>query len=167
MLSKASARQLQVTERQLATLDALAGRRAEAEEIAKKVRDRLRAEETDQAFDGLIEDVRRATQDLSAALDDARRELTSVGERLRRTRSPGVFRVGEAFVVPYVDEVGVDERRRFDSLAEAISFRRGLRIGRRAEAMFGADDSVGRETTHMSGYVGHWEVGEHQAQRRR
>jgi hypothetical protein len=33
--------------------------------------------------------------------------------------------------------------------------------------MFGADDSVGRETTHMSGYVGQWEVGEHQAQRRR
>jgi hypothetical protein len=66
-----------------------------------------------------------------------------------------------------VDEVGVDRLRRFESLAEAAAFCRGLRISRRREPMFGADDSVGRETTHMSGYVGQWEVGEHQAQRRR
>jgi class 3 adenylate cyclase len=167
VLSKASAREADATESRLRTLDALAGRRAEAEAVAKDVRDWLSARQPVETLDGLTEPVRQATQTLNAALDSARLELASVNERLRRTRSPGVFRTGEAFVVPYVDEVGVDRRRRFDSLADAISFRRGLRISRRAEAMFGADDSVGRETTHLSGYVGKWEVGEHQAQHRR
>jgi hypothetical protein len=111
--------------------------------------------------------VRGTNQDLIAAFEEARRVFGSLGARLRRTRKRGVFRIGEEFVVPYVDEVGVDRLRRFESLAEAVAFRRGLRISRRREAMFGADDSVGRETTHMSGYVGQWEVGEHQAQRRR
>ncbi len=167
VLSKASAREADATESRLRTLDTLAGRRAEAEAVAKEVRAWLGVRQPVQALDGLTELVRHATRALNAALDTARLELASVSERLRRTRSRGVFRTGEAFVVPYVDEVGVDRRRRFDSLADAMSFRRGLRIGRRREAMFGADDSVGRETTHMSGYVGTWEVGEHQAQRRR
>jgi class 3 adenylate cyclase len=167
VLSKASAREADATESRLRTLDSLAGRRSEAEAVAKEVRDWLRVGQAVESLDGLTERVRQATQALNAALDDARLELASVSERLRRTRSRGVFRAGEAFVVPYVDEVGVDRRRRFDSLADAISFRRGLRVGRRAEPMFGADDSVGRETTHLSGYVGQWEVGKHQAQRRR
>jgi class 3 adenylate cyclase len=167
VLSKASAREADATESRLRTFDALAGRRAEVEDVAKEVRDWLRARQPVEALDGLSERIRQATQALNGALETARLELASVSERLRRTRRPGVFRTGEAFVVPYVDEVGVDRRRRFDSLADATSFRRGLRIGRRAEAMFGGDDSVGRETTHMSGYVGHWEVGDHQAQHRR
>jgi class 3 adenylate cyclase len=167
VLSKAPAREVQATEKRLAALDTLADRRADAEEIARRLRDWLRAPDTNQALDWLTQDVREATQKLNAALGDARRELTSVGARLRRTRSPGVFRVGEEFVVPYVDEVGIDRNRKFESLADAVSFRRALRIGRRAEAMFGADDSVGRETTHLSGYVGQWEVDKHQAQHRR
>jgi class 3 adenylate cyclase len=167
VLSKASAREVQATEKRLAALDTLADRRADAEEIAKRLRDWLRAPDTNQALDRLTQDVREATQKLNAALGDARRELTSVGARLRRTRSPGVFRLGEEFVVPYVDEVGIDRNRKFESLVDAVSFRRALRIGRRAEAMFGADDSVGRETTHLSGYVGQWEVDKHQAQHRR
>jgi class 3 adenylate cyclase len=167
VLSKASAREAEATERRLATLDTLTDRRAESEAVAKEVREWLRAREPADALDHLTENVRRTNHDLTAALDDARRELGSVGARLRHTRSRGVFRVGEVFVVPYVDELGVDRRRRFESLPEAVSFRRALRIGRRAEAMFGADDSVGRETTHMSGYVGHWEVSDHQGRRQR
>jgi hypothetical protein len=167
VLSKASAREADVTETRLRMLETLTSRRAEAEAVAKEVRDWLSTRQPVEGLDRLTDRVRQATQALNIALDGAHLELASVSERLRRTRSRGVFRVGEQFVVPYVDEVGVDRRRRFDSLADAISFRRGLRVGRRAEAMFGADDSVGRETTHMSGYVGQWEVGEHQAQRRR
>ena len=166
VLSKASEREAQATETQLAALDTLIARRAEAEEVAKVIRERLGAQRP-KRLDESIEDVQRASSQLDAALDDARRELKAVGERLRRTRSRGVFRAGEQFVVPYVDEVGVEKRRRFDSFDEAVRFRRGLRIARRSEAMFGADDSVGRETTHMSGYVGHWEVGEHQGKRPR
>jgi class 3 adenylate cyclase len=167
VLSRASAREAEATRRRLATLDTLIARRAESEAVAMEVREWLRAPERAEAVDRLTEEVGRTTHELDIALGTARRELGSVGARLRRTRKRGVFRVGEDFVVPYVDEVGVDRRRRFESLSEAVSFRRGLSIGRRAEAMFGADDSVGRETSHMSGYVGQWEVGEHQAQRRR
>jgi class 3 adenylate cyclase len=166
VLSKASEREAHASETQLTALDTLIARRAEAEEVAKVVRERL-GEPRPKRLDESIEDVRRASRHLNAALDDAQRKLKVVGERLRRTRSRGVFRAGEQFVVPYVNEVGIDERRRFDSFDEAVRFRRGLRIARRSEAMFGADDSVGRETTHMSGYVGHWEVGEHQGKRPR
>ena len=167
VLSKASAREAEVTERRLATLDTLTARRAASEGVANEVGEWLRARGSTDALERLIEDVRRTNQDLSAALEEARRVLGSLGARLRRTRKRGVFRIGEEFVVPYVDEVGVDRLRRFESLAGAVAFRRGLRISRRREAMFGADDSVGRETTHLSGYVGQWEVGAHQAQRRR
>jgi class 3 adenylate cyclase len=167
VLSKALAREAEATQKRLATIDALAARRARAEQVAADVRQGLRAPVSTHTVDGLNDKVQRAAEELNAALDAARRDLGPVSERLRRTRSRGVFRVGEEFVVPYVDEVGVEERRRFDSLAEAVSFRRGLRISRRAEPMFGGDDSVGRETTHLSGYVGSWDVGDHQSQRRR
>lgn len=167
VLSKASAREAEVTERRLATLDTLIERRAASEAVANEVSGWLRARAAGDAVERLTRDVRRTNQDLIAAFEEARRVLGPVGARLRRTRKRGVFRIGEEFVVPYVDELGVDRLRRFESLAEAVAFRRGLRISRRREAMFGADDSVGRETTHMSGYVGQWEVGEHQAQRRR
>ena len=167
VLSKASAREAVTTERQLAALDTLTSRRAASEGVARAVSEWLRAGNPAETLDRLTDDVRRIGDDLASALDDARRELGSVGARLRRTRTRGVFRVGEDFVVPYVDEVGVDRRRRFASLAEAVSFRRGLRIARRDEAMFGGDDSVGRETTHLSGYAGSWEVSEHQGRRPR
>ena len=167
VLSKASAREAEVTERRLATLDTLIARRAASEAVANEVSGWLRARGPADALERLTRDVRRTNQDLIAAFEEARRVLGSLGARLRRTRKRGVFRIGEEFVVPHVDELGVDRLRRFESLAEAVAFRRGLRISRRREAMFGADDSVGRETTHMSGYVGQWEVGEHQAQRRR
>jgi class 3 adenylate cyclase len=167
VLSKASAREMEAMAKRLAALDALADRRADAESVARRVGERLGAQSADEPLALLIGDVRDATRELNVALDDARRELASVGARLRRTRHRGIFRVGEQFVVPYVDEVGIDRRRMFESLGEAVAFRRGLRISRRAEAMFGGDDSVGRETTHLSGYVGQWEVSEHQGRRPR
>jgi hypothetical protein len=132
-------------ERRLATLDTLIALRAASDGVASEVAEWLRARGSTDALERLIEDVRRTNQELIAALDEARRVLGSVGARLRRTHRRGVFRIGEEFVVPYVDEVGVDRSRRFESLAEAVAFRRGLRISRRREAMFGADDSVGRE----------------------
>ena len=167
VLSKASAREAELTQKRLATYDALAERRAEAESIARAVQESLRAQTELESLAALSDQVRQATSHLDEALEEARRELAPVGERLRRTRRRGVFRSGEEFVVPYIDEVGVEERRRFDSLAEAAAFSRGLRVSRRAEPMFGSDDSAGRETTHLSGYVGQWEVGDHQSQRRR
>jgi class 3 adenylate cyclase len=167
VLSKASAREAEATDKRLTALDALIARRADAELVAQSVREQLRTKQSTEPLDELTEQVAQATDRLSAALEDARLELASVAEKLRRTRSRGVYRVGEQFVVPYFDEVGVEGRRRFDSFGEAVAFRRALRIGRRVEPMFGGDDPVGRETTHYSGYVGQWEVSDHQRQRRR
>jgi len=42
-----------------------------------------------------------------------------------------VFRIGERFLVPYFDEVGVEQRSEFDSVDDAVAFRRAVRIGER------------------------------------
>ena len=167
VLSKIAARDADVTARRLEILDSLAERRRGLEAIAHEIRTRLRDIPARSDLELLIDRVGSAMRELEGALEAARGELDILAARLRRTRRKGVFRLGEKFLVPYFDEVGVERRRQFESLAEAVAFRRAMRIGGRAEPMFSAFDSVEQETTHLSGYVGQWEVGQHQAQRRR
>ncbi len=75
--------------------------------------------------------------------------------------------MGERFVVPFDDELGAERRREFSTLAEAVAFRRAVRIGERAEAMSSQLESVEQEATHFSGYATSWEVSDHANQRRR
>src|SRR4051794_12647959 len=118
VLSKASAREAEVSERRLARLATLIDRRAASGGGADEVREWLRARAPADALERVTQDVRRTNQDLIAAHEEARPVIGSVGARLRRTHKRGVFRIGEEFV-PFVDEVGVDRLRRFESLAEA------------------------------------------------
>jgi len=131
VLSKAAAREVESTARRLDALDALAARRVDAEALAKDVHAQLRTQTLRADVDALRERSRSVTEDLDAALEVARRELNAVSAKLRRTRHAGVFRIGERFVVPYFDEVGVESRREFDSVGDAVAFRRAERIGER------------------------------------
>src|SRR5712691_2056305 len=133
VLSKASAREVESTARRLDALDALTARRADAEALAKDIRAQLRMQTSCADVDALRERSRAVTEDLDAALEVARRELNAVSAKLRRTRHAGVFRIGEHFVVPYFDEVGVESRREFDSVGAAVAFHRAERIGERGE----------------------------------
>jgi class 3 adenylate cyclase len=79
---------------------------------------------------------RRATA-LGARLHEARVELRvehwDVGLRRSRTWRRGVYRrTGGAFVVPYVNEVGVEREAVFQTLSDAQGFVRGLKASRRS-----------------------------------
>jgi hypothetical protein len=67
---------------------------------------------------------------LGQALDTAYEAVPKDGVafKLRRTRRRGVFRQGSMWVVPYVDELGVERRRPFDNAREARDFARAVRI---------------------------------------
>ena len=167
VVSKAAERDAGVTERRIAALDALGECRARAEGVAADVRTTVRARPSPGDLAALGLRLRPVIEDLNEALDVARRELDAVSARLRRTRHRGVFRVGERFVVPFDDELGAERRREFSTLAEAVAFRRAVRIGERAEAMSSQLESVEQEATHFSGYATSWEVSDHANQRRR
>jgi class 3 adenylate cyclase len=167
VLSKAAERDARVTEQRLAALDALSECRGRAETIAADVRTTIREPHSAGDLAALGVRLRPAIEGLNETLDAARRELDAVGSRLRRTRHRGVFRVGERFVVPFDDELGAERRREFPTIAEAVAFRRTVRIGERAESAFSQLDSVEQETTHLSGYATHWDVSDHANQRRR
>ena len=78
----------------------------------------------------------RALRDLltatTAALDDAVTAAAAVMDplsfRLARTRHRRIHRVEGCYIVPYVDELGADRAREFDTLSDARDFRDALRI---------------------------------------
>lgn len=131
VLSKAAAREVQSTQRRVDALDALADRRSDLESVAEDARTQLQRQISPPQVDALCARLRVATEALNAALEIARRELDTVSAKLRRTRHSGVFRIGEHFVVPYFDEVGAERREAFDSIDDAVAFRRAVRIAAR------------------------------------
>jgi hypothetical protein len=48
--------------------------------------------------------------------------------KLRRTRAPGVYRLGSRYAVPYYDDLGVEERKEFETLSDARRFRAAIRV---------------------------------------
>ncbi len=68
----------------------------------------------------------------TAALDDAvtaaAAAMDPLSFRLTRTRHRGIHRVEGCYVVAFMDELGADRVREFDSLADARDFRDALRI---------------------------------------
>lgn len=70
------------------------------------------------------------------ALDDAVTKAAAVLDplafKLARTRSRGVYRSGDRYIVPYIDDLGADRVRAFATRAQARDFRNALRAQRRA-----------------------------------
>ena len=72
------------------------------------------------------------TAELDQALTQAARALDPLGYKLKRTRHRGVYRSRERYIVPYVDELGGDRRREFETLGQARDFSSALRIADKA-----------------------------------
>ena len=69
-----------------------------------------------------------ATDALDNAVTHAAAVLDPLSFKLIRTRHRGVYRSGGLYLVPFVDTLGADRCRDFDSLSEARKFRDALRI---------------------------------------
>jgi hypothetical protein len=80
--------------------------------------------------------VSTATTNLRNAFDRAVALLPPFSGKLRRTRHRGVHRLGESWVVPWHDEVGIEHRERFVSASEAVAFARSVRLREKKQADF-------------------------------
>ena len=79
--------------------------------------------------------VTRATAELDDAVMKAAGALDPMSFKLGRTRHRGVYRSGRKYVVPFVDELGAERRREFETLSEAHNFLVGLRIAEKARVV--------------------------------
>ncbi len=77
----------------------------------------------------------RATAELDDAVMRAARALDPTSFKLGRTRHRGVYRSGRKYVVPFLDNLGGERRREFETLTEAHNFKDGLRIAEKAQVV--------------------------------
>jgi hypothetical protein len=77
--------------------------------------------------------VAEATEALDAAVTRAAAALDPLSFKLTRTRHRGIYRSGERYLVPFVDDLGADRSRDFDSLSDARAFRATVRIAEDAK----------------------------------
>jgi hypothetical protein len=141
VISRRSAEEADALEERLVRFGELVGVRESLTELAaevdatiERIRRRLAGNDTDVVradIEGLRARIHTGEQDAQWRLDEVRTALGDLGVALKRTRHRGVFRVGNRFVVPFFNEVGIEERREFSSLAEAHSFRRSVRLRER------------------------------------
>jgi hypothetical protein len=78
--------------------------------------------------------VAEATEALDAAVTRAAAALDPLSFKLTRTRHRGIYRSGERYLVPFVDDLGADRSRDFDSLSDARAFRATVRIAEGRQA---------------------------------
>jgi class 3 adenylate cyclase len=138
ILSRRSAAEADALEERLGQFDKLVGLReslnqmaAEAEATIQRLRLSIAAHEVSPVrahVQGLRARLQTTERELTSTLDKVRGALGKHGIALKRTRHRGVFRVGSRYVVPFLDEVGIEQRPEFSSLEEASSFRRMVRL---------------------------------------
>jgi class 3 adenylate cyclase len=143
VVSRQAAAEADALEKRIAQLrhvarvrESLADLAAKVETTIQRVRGSVVAGEVDASradIEGLRTRIQRAEHELHSQLEDVRKGLGYRGIALRHTRHRGVFRVGSRYVVPFVNEVGIEQRREFSSLEEAHSFRRSVRLADREE----------------------------------
>jgi hypothetical protein len=63
-------------------------------------------------------------------------EISDTVYKLERTRSRGVYRSGRLYVVPFIDGLGRERRREFETATQAHDFRTGLRIAEEAQTVY-------------------------------
>ena len=93
----------------------------------------------------------RAIAELDDAVMGAARALDPMSFQLGRTRHRGVYRSGRKYVVPFVDDLGGERLREFDTLTEAHNFKVGLRIVEKAQAVKHAIENMGNPYGHGGG----------------
>jgi class 3 adenylate cyclase len=131
VISARAANEAETLESRLAVLDRLSEARVRRVELGEELEHRigeLRPNPAEAEIEALRARVGEALGKLEETLAEGRELLAAEGVHLKRTMHRGIFRSGNRYVVPFFDEVGIEERREFASLAEARVFRRSLRL---------------------------------------
>jgi class 3 adenylate cyclase len=138
VVSKRASAEADALERRLREFEALGELRqpladlaAETEAVLRRLQRNLDSGAVDAMradVEALSARVRATEQELHTPLEQVRMGLGDLGVALHRTRVRGVYRVGSRYVVPFFNEVGIEEQRQFSSLDEAHSFRRSIRL---------------------------------------
>jgi hypothetical protein len=77
--------------------------------------------------------IAEATGRLDDAVTRAAAILNRLCYKLDRTRYRGVYQAGGRYIVPYIDELGTDRERDFQTLTQAHDFRNALQIAHKAQ----------------------------------
>jgi class 3 adenylate cyclase len=77
--------------------------------------------------------VTHATVTLDDAVTFAAGRIDPLSYRLNRTRHRGIYRSGRRYIVPFIDSVGADRTRDFETLEEAANFKAAVRIADKAQ----------------------------------
>jgi class 3 adenylate cyclase len=135
VVSRRAAAEAEALEAGLQVFDGLVQVRGRLTALAEDVERGIEALRRDLSADGVavsVETLRSRIEHAAAELDEktaaAHGALREFGAELKRTRHRGVFRVGRRYAVPFFDELGIEQRREFDSLAEARAFRKSVRL---------------------------------------
>jgi class 3 adenylate cyclase len=162
VVSKRAAGEVEALASRIAHIDRLAARRKSVEEttselaagirsLSERIQHGRASTTPDLSSETAALRVRAQAADLEGALATARSQLGLMDLRLRRTRSRGVFRHGERYVVPYYDEVGVEHRKEFQTRGEARSFQWAVRFAQKQRREYAGPSFKGHEWTGGGG----------------
>jgi class 3 adenylate cyclase len=132
VVSKRAQAELEALSSQLRSVEALAQRRERLHELERDIGSTLKRLASERYelpavrshFDALQHEIQR----LGDELQEARREVGSLGLKLERTHHHGIYRHGRIYVVPEFDELGIEHHREFDSLQDALAHRKALEV---------------------------------------
>jgi class 3 adenylate cyclase len=125
VVSRQAQREVEAITRRLLELEQLVARRRDLDAVAVAVRNELPAPPD-------VSELRLRIAEATARLDETlavvREEIGESAPHLRRTRTRGVYKVGNSYVVPFFDSVGVERPRRFETASDARAFKRAQRL---------------------------------------
>jgi class 3 adenylate cyclase len=155
VLSKRAAAEAEATARRIALVDDLKAQRGRADERIERIGAEVgrfcsHLDSGSEADDGALlaamrRDVRGLTSDLDRALEAASGAVKAAG-KLRRTRRRGIYRMGDRYVVPYFDEVGIEHESEFETIAAARAFRDARKVDEKGRIDFAPSDHVPRDS---------------------
>jgi hypothetical protein len=133
--SKRAEQEARGIQSQIDAVEEVAGRRRTLREFTTKAAE-VCASGADTLTENSILTHSRRIADATATLDDTvTRTAALVGPlafQLKRTRVRGVYQSAGRYVVPYIDTVGADRIRDFETLAQARDFRDAVRLSQPA-----------------------------------
>jgi class 3 adenylate cyclase len=144
VISRAAQREVESYERAIWDLEELGRSCARAHERTGELDGALSARAySAEDVETLRRDVHALSAELDTALVRARSDQAQTALRLRRTRHRGVYRVGDRYVVPYVDSLGIERRRTCETPAQARDFRESLERAAKAQGDFAGQSFTG------------------------
>jgi class 3 adenylate cyclase len=145
VLSKRAAAEAEATARRIALVDGLAAKRRHADNDIGRIGDAVEPlfarldsgshEDDRTSVADVRRDVRALASELDRALGAAAAAVKATG-RLRRTSRRGIYRRGDRYVVPYIDEVGIEHEYESETLAAARAFRDARRHDEKRKIAF-------------------------------